>query len=79
MTDRKKLRCPEHDAFLGTKRVMYGLPIPGENYDDVVLGGCCVSPDSPKYGYECPVGKEVYYLDSDGSLRRDEEEWAEDG
>ncbi|MBF0479978.1 MAG: hypothetical protein HQL26_10890, partial [Candidatus Omnitrophica bacterium] len=53
---------PEHGVDLVKKYIMYGFPCPGEKYDNVILGGCCVSDDSPEFGYECPQGKEVYFL-----------------
>jgi hypothetical protein len=52
---------------------MYGLPIPGGVYDDVILGGCCVYEDSPKFGYRCPVGGEAYFL-KNGQLVLDADE-----
>jgi hypothetical protein len=44
-------RCP---GCKGTKVVpiMYGLPSPKileDEHDDYVLGGCCVSPESPSW------------------------------
>lgn len=52
--------CPKHKATMIKKKIIYGYPAIGENYNDVILGGCCVDDNSPKYGYECSVGKEVY-------------------
>lgn len=60
-------QCPEHGNALIKKSVVYGYPIPGKDYSKCILGGCCVSEDSPKHGYECPVDKMVFYL-KDGRL-----------
>ena len=58
----KEFLCPDHNSPLKRLPVMYGMPIPGEKYDDVILGGCCVSDDSPKFGYQCPTDRVVFYL-----------------
>ena len=46
---------------------MYGMPDPKSDHSNVILGGCCVSDDSPRFGYECPVDREAYFL-KDGGL-----------
>jgi hypothetical protein len=66
------MKCPTHDVELIKKRILYGCPIHGKDYRGVILGGCCIDEDSPEYGYQCPVGKEVYYLDPGGNLYAEE-------
>ena len=73
MAENKTLVCPKHGAPLKKKRVLYGYVTPDRDYDDVILGGCCVDP-ARKYGYECPVNGAAYYLDSDGKLYTESEE-----
>lgn len=73
MGNNKILMCPSHNVRLKKKRVMYGLPIPTMDYSDVILGGCDVD-DSKPYGYECPVDGEVFYLDDDGKLYKENED-----
>ena len=70
------LKCPKHDVVLKRKRVLYGFPAAG-NHDNVIIGGCCIEPDSKSHGYECPVDKKVYYLDERGNLYLEEDD-AED-
>ena len=72
------LKCPKHNVPLVKKAVLYGYPALGGDYSNVILGGCCVSNDSPKHGFECPVGEEVYFLDSNGKLVSDETEEIEE-
>jgi len=71
-------QCPKHHVSLIKKEVLYGYPAPGEDYSNVILGGCCISSDSPKHGFECSVGKEVYFLDKTGTLIPDETEEIEE-
>jgi hypothetical protein len=61
----ENFRCPEHNVVLKKKPIMYGLPDPNEDYSGVILGGCCIPFNAKKYGYECPVDGEVYYLEDD--------------
>lgn len=58
----EKYLCPVHNISLCRMPVMYGMPIIGIKYDDVILGGCCVEDDSPKFGYRCPVGREDFFI-----------------
>lgn len=68
----KFYKCPVHSVELEKLPVLYGLPIPGHQHDNVILGGCCVTDDDPQYGYRCPQGQEVYFL-KDGHLIADED------
>ncbi|MBU0467976.1 MAG: hypothetical protein KKF78_03470 [Candidatus Omnitrophica bacterium] len=67
------MKCPNHDVELVKKEIIYGYPASGKDYSNVLLGGCCVMPNSPRYGYECPVDKEVYLM-KDGKLVTEREE-----
>ena len=69
MKENKIYLCPKHNVPLVKKPIMYGYPISDEN-NDVILGGCCIDFDSPKFGYECPIEKEAYYLGKDGNMLR---------
>ena len=74
MSDKKQYMCPKHNVPLKKMRVMYGMPDPKSDYSNVILGGCCFSDNSPRFGYECPTDREVYYLDVDSNLYREYEE-----
>jgi len=69
--DKKQFLCPEHNVSLVKKRIIYGLPDPKSDHSNVILGGCCVSDDSPRFGYECPTDQEVYYLKDGGLVKYD--------
>jgi hypothetical protein len=70
--ENKYYDCPKHGVRLIKKPVRYGLPDPSKDHSGVILGGCCVFDDSPQFGFECPEGKEVYFLKS-GVLVVDED------
>lgn len=74
MSGEKKMMCPKHNVFLKKTRVTYGEPDPRKDYSNVILGGCCIPPDAPKFGYVCPVNEAIYYLDFDGKLYTEDEE-----
>lgn len=61
-------RCPKHNMVLIRKPILYGYPEPQGDYSKVILGGCCVSDDSPKYGLECPVDQKAFVFNSKGIL-----------
>jgi len=71
--EEKTYYCPEHNAALIQKKILYGYPDPSGDYSKVILGGCCVSNDSPKYGFECPVDQEAFIMKNGklNSLRED--------
>ena len=78
--DNQKFLCPQHNVPLIRKRVLYGYPAPNEDYSKYILGGCCVSDDSPKHGFECPVDQQAFVVNSKGKLEpifHDDEESAE--
>lgn len=72
--DQRVYRCSKHNVPLVKKEVLYGYPAPGEDYSNVILGGCCVSDDSPKFGFECPVDARVFFLGKSGELIPDEDQ-----
>ncbi|MFH2145390.1 MAG: hypothetical protein ABII75_05090 [Candidatus Omnitrophota bacterium] len=68
------MKCPKCGKIMPRKPIMYGLPYPDGNYEDVVLGGCCVEEDSPKFAYECPVCRKAFVLKQRQLLPLDEDE-----
>ena len=78
MEDKLKYVCPRHKVLLKKKSVMYGMPIDGYDYGDVIFGGCCVD-EHRKFGYVCPVNDVIYYLDREGKLYTGDEEDLDEG
>ncbi len=66
--DQKTHYCPEHNTALIRKRILYGYPDPSADHSKVILGGCCVSDDSPKHGFECPVDHKAFIVNSKGEV-----------
>jgi hypothetical protein len=65
--------CPIHDTGFEKKEFVWGEPSEDPEYyakHNLIAGGCIVPIDAPKYGYVCPVDKDVYYLDSKGKLKK---------
>lgn len=59
--------CPKHGVPLVRKKVLYGLPDPECDLSGYILAGCCIPPNPERYMYECPIEREIYYLDSMGA------------
>jgi hypothetical protein len=71
--------CPQHNVPLVRKRIVYGLVDPRllkpTEHDQVILGGCVVTDESHKFGFECRVDHKVYYRNREtGELEEFEEE-----
>lgn len=62
----KKILCPKHHVPMARKRILYGYPDPSMDYKGYILGGCCVSDDSPQHGFECPVDHKAYVVNNQG-------------
>ena len=52
-----KLRCPSCQS-VEVKEILYGLPDPESfDFEKYEVGGCCVTPNDPKYWCEvCKAG-----------------------
>lgn len=68
------MTCPTHNKRLKRKPILWGMPEPGPGLDKYILGGCCIMPDAPEYGYVCTVDDAVFIKNENGELIK----WNED-
>jgi hypothetical protein len=56
-----QVKCPVHNVVMIKKRILWGMPVEPIK-KDVILGGCDMPKNAPKYGYICPTENETYYF-----------------
>jgi len=65
--------CSKHGLPLIKKPILYGLPMEGMDFSDVILGGCCMG-EYGRFGYQCPVDGEAFIRDEKGGMKKMYEE-----
>ncbi|MFH1093716.1 MAG: hypothetical protein V1739_06150 [Candidatus Omnitrophota bacterium] len=76
---KKEYKCPKDNSVLVKKRIEYGMPsVEMMRDENIILGGCCVPEPAPKWAYECPKCKSIFFTDKEELIVPNETEVDED-
>jgi len=71
----KVYKCPKCSKILQKKRIEYGLSSPEMQDDEnIILGGCCITDESPKFAYQCFNCEKLFALDKGELIPFEEDE-----